>query len=139
MLINKRKNAGIKHFNDSKALNEYSNNKDDIHNNIEEHNPNQYCKMLTVFDDMIADTLNKKLNPTVTEIFTRSRKLNFLVFITKSYFAIPKNIRPNSTHYFILKNIRLNSTHYFILKISNKLELQQILFNHSTRLTLKTL
>ena len=41
MLINKRKNAGIKHFNDSKALNEYSNNKDDIHNNIEERNTNQ--------------------------------------------------------------------------------------------------
>ena len=95
--------------------------------------------MLTVFDDMIADTLNKKLNPIVTDIFIRGRKLNFLVFITKSYFAIPKNIRLNSTHYFILKNIRLNSTHYFILKIPNKLELQQILFNHSTRLILKTL
>ena len=95
--------------------------------------------MLTVFDDMIADPLNKKLNPIVTEIFIRGRKLNFLVFITKSYFAIPKNIRLNSTHYFILKNIRLNSTHYFILKIPNKLELQQILFNHSTRLILKTL
>ena len=48
--------------------------------------------MLTVFDDMIADTLNKKLNPIVTDIFIRGRKLNFLVFITKSYFAIPKNM-----------------------------------------------
>ena len=47
--------------------------------------------MLTVFDDMIADTLNKKLNPIVTEIFIRGRKLNFLVFITKSYF--PSNQR----------------------------------------------
>ena len=43
---------------------------------------------------MIADTLNnKKLNPIVTELFIRSRKINiFLVFITQSYFAVPKNI-----------------------------------------------
>ena len=43
---------------------------------------------------MIADMLNnKKLNPIVTELFIRSRKINiFLVFITQSYFAVPKNI-----------------------------------------------
>ena len=61
-------------------------------------------KILFVFDDMIADTLsNKTLNPIVTELFIRVRKLSIsLVFITQSYFAIPKNIRPNSTHYFIM-------------------------------------
>ena len=61
---------------------------------------------------MIADMLrNKKLNPTVTELFIRSRMLNIsLVFITQSYFA----------------------THYFIMKISNERELQQIAFNHSS-------
>ena len=95
--------------------------------------------MLTVFDDMIADTLNKKLNPIVTEIFIRGRKLTFLFLLQNLILLYQKNIRLNSTHYFILKNIRLNSTHYFILKIPNKLELQQILFNHSTRLILKTL
>ena len=62
----------------------------------------------------------KKLNPIVTELFIRGRKLNIsLVFITQSYFAVPKNIR-------------LNSTHYFVMKIPNKRELQQIAFNHSS-------
>ena len=54
---------------------------------------------------MIADMLsNKKLNPIVTELFIRGRKLNIsLVFITQSYFTIPKTIRLNSTHYFAMK------------------------------------
>ena len=57
------------------------------------------------FDEMIFDLLsNKKLNPIVTELLIRARKLNIsLVFIAKSYFAVPKNIRLNSTHYFIMK------------------------------------
>ena len=63
-------------------------------------------KILIVFDDMIDDMLcNKKLNPIVTELFVRGRNLNiFLVFIAGSYFAVPKNIRLSSTHYFIMKN-----------------------------------
>ena len=54
---------------------------------------------------MIADILsNKKLNPIVTELFIRGRKLTlYLDFITESYFAVPKNIRLNSVHYFIMK------------------------------------
>ena len=54
---------------------------------------------------MIADMLsNKKLNPIVTELFIRGRKLTlYLDFITESYFAVPKNIRLNSVHYFIMK------------------------------------
>ena len=54
---------------------------------------------------MIAVMLsNKKLNPIVTELFIRERKLNIsLVFITQSYFAVPKNIRLMSTHYFVMK------------------------------------
>ena len=93
----------------------------DIYKSVEEYNPNKEQKILIVFDDMIADMLsNKKLNPIVTELFIRGRKLNIsLVFITQSYFAVPKNIR-------------LNSTHYFVMKIPNKRELQQIAFNHSS-------
>ena len=55
---------------------------------------------------MIADMLsNKRLSPIITELFIRGRKMNiFLVFITESYFAVPKNIRLNSTHYFVMKN-----------------------------------
>ena len=73
--------------------------------NIEEYNPNNKRKISIVFDDLIADMLtNKKLNPIVTELFIRGRELNIsLVFITQSYFAVPINIRLNSTHYFIMK------------------------------------
>ena len=47
---------------------------------------------------------NKKLNPIVTELFIRGRKVNIpLAFITQSFFAIPKDIRLNSTHCFIMK------------------------------------
>ena len=46
---------------------------------------------------MIPDMLsNKKLNPVVTELFIRRRKLKIsFILITQSYFAVPKNIRPN--------------------------------------------
>ena len=75
---------------------------------------------MIVFDNTIADILvNKKFYPTVTELFIRERKLNIsLAFITQFYFADAKNVT-------------LNSINYFIMKISNKRELQQIVFNHS--------
>ena len=68
-----------------------------IYKNIEEYSLNMKQKILIVFDTMIADMLsNKKLNPIVTELFIRGGKLNIsLVFITQSYFAVPKNIRLN--------------------------------------------
>ena len=77
----------------------------DIYKNIEDYNPNKKQKILIVFDDMIAHMLsNKKLNAIVTELYVRGRKLNTsIVFITQSYFAVPKNVRLNSMHYFILK------------------------------------
>ena len=108
-------------MNDSKAFIEFSNEMNDIYKNIEEYNSNKRGKILIVFDDMIADMLsNKKLNPKVTELLIRGRKLNIsLVFITQFYFVVSKTIR-------------LNSTHYFVMKISNKRELQQIAFIHSS-------
>ena len=65
---------------------------EDIYTNIEEYNPNKKRKILIVFDDIIADILsNEKLNPIVTELFIRGRNLNIsLVFITQSYFTVPK-------------------------------------------------
>ena len=68
---------------------------------------------------MIVDMLNnKKLNPKVTEFFIRGRELNIsVIFISQSYFVVPKNIR-------------INSAYYVIMKISNKEEPQQIAFNH---------
>ena len=47
---------------------------------------------------------SKKLNPIVTELFIRGKKLIIsLVFVTQSYFAMPKDIRLNCTYYFIMK------------------------------------
>ena len=52
---------------------------DDVYKNIEEYNPNKKRKILIVFDDMIADMVcNKKLNPIVTQLVIRGRKLNIL-------------------------------------------------------------
>ena len=79
---------------------------DDIYKNIEEYNPNKKRKTLIFFDDMIADMLsNKKINPIITELFIRGRKLNIsLAFITQSYFAVPKNI-PNKQEHLIIHQI----------------------------------
>ena len=95
-LINKQ-DTGLKHFNAFKLFIKYSNDMDNIYKNIEEYNPNNKRKELIDFDDTIADMVtNKKLNPIVTELFIRGRKLNiYLDFITKSYFTVPKNIRLN--------------------------------------------
>ena len=83
---------------------------EDIYKNIEEYNPTKKRKISIVFDDMITNMLsNKKPNAIVTELYVRVRKLNIsIVFITQSYFAVPKNIRLNSTHYFIMKIPKTN-------------------------------
>ena len=48
---------------------------------------------------------NKKLSPKVTELLLRGRKINIsLVFISQSYFKVPKTIRLNVTHYFFNEN-----------------------------------
>ena len=84
-------------------------------------NPDKENKILIVFGDMIADMIqNNRLNSIVTELFIRGRKLNIsLVFITQSYFKVPKDVR-------------LNTTHFFITKILSKIELQQLAINHSS-------
>ena len=47
---------------------------------------------------------NNKLNPIVTELFIRGRKLDIsIVFITQSYFKVPKDVRLNSRHFLIMK------------------------------------
>ena len=124
-LINKRENVGINHFNDPKAFIEYSNDMHDVYKNIDDYNPDKENKILIVFDDMIADMIhNKKLNSIVTELFIRGRKLNIsLVFITQSYFKVPKDVR-------------LNTNHFFIAKIPNKKELSTIA-NHSSDINTK--
>ena len=94
-LINKTESIRLKHFNDPKAFIEYSNDMHDVYKNISDYNPDKENKILTVFDDLIADMINnKKLNSIITELFIRSRKLNISpVFITQSYFKVPKDVR----------------------------------------------
>ena len=89
-LITKREKVGLNHFNDRKAFMEYPNAMQDVYKNIEDYNPIKKRKILIVFDDMIADVINnKRLNPVVTEVFIRGRKLNIsIVFITQSYFIL---------------------------------------------------
>ena len=63
---------------------------------------------------------NKKLNPIVTELFIRGRMLTIsLVFITQSYFTVPKDIGLNSKHYFIMihTNENFNKLHLIIHQI----------------------
>ena len=120
MLINKRESTVLKLLSDSKAFIEYLLDMDGIYKNIVEYNLNKEQKTLVVFDDMTAYMLsNKHLQPIVTELFIRGRKLKFLLFCYTNIFCCTK------------KN-RLNSTHYFIIKIPNKQELQQMGFNHSS-------
>ena len=78
---------------------------DDAYKNINYYNSNKKNKILAVFDDMMADMIhNKKLNSIVTELFVRGRKLNIsLIFITQSYFKVPKDVKLNTTHFFISK------------------------------------
>ena len=111
-MIKRHVDAGIKHLNDSVAFIECFNTINDVYENIDDYNPSRKRKVLIVFDDMIADIMtNKKFQAIIKELFIRCRKLNIsLVFITQSYFSVPKDVR-------------LNSTHYLIMKINNRKEL----------------
>ena len=74
-LINNRKNAGIKHFNDSAVFIEYSNDMDDVLTNIDDYNKKRKWKVLIVFDDMIAGIMSsKKCKAIFKELFIRCRK-----------------------------------------------------------------
>ena len=125
-LIKSRENAGITHLNDLKAFIECSNTMDDVYENSDHYIPNRRRQILIAFDDMIADIMtNKKFQSIIKELFIRCRKINIsLVFITQSYFSVPKDVR-------------LNTTHYFIMKINNKRELQNIAINHSADIDYK--
>ena len=87
----------------------------DLLDNINNYYNNRDKKLLIVFDDMIADIMrSEKFKAVIKELFIRCRKLNIsIVFITQSYFRIPKDAK-------------LNSTHYILIKIGNKKELKSI-------------
>ena len=84
---------------------------------------NRKRKTLMIFDNMIADIMtNKKFQAVTKQLFIRCRKLN--IFITQSYFSVPKDVR-------------LNSTHYLIMKINNRKNLQKIAINHCANIGCK--
>ena len=91
---------------------------DDVYEKIDDYNLSRKRKILIVFDDKITDIMsNNKFQAIIKELFIRRRKFNIsLVFITQSYFSVPKDVR-------------LNSTHYLIMKINNRKELQNIAIN----------
>ena len=121
-MIKKRENVGVKHCNDLNEFIECSNTVNDIYENIDGYNP----KILILFDDMITDIMANTFQAIIKELFIRYSKLNsLLVFITQSYFSVPKDVR-------------LNLTHYLIKKVNNK-ELQNIAINHSADMDYKDL
>ena len=91
-LTKKREKNGVDNLKNLKDLIKWSNNMLDFYKNIEEYNPDRECNTLIVFDDTIADMNSNKIHhQLVTELFNRGRKLNIsIVFITKTYFAVPK-------------------------------------------------
>ena len=92
----------------------------DVYEIINDCNPIRKRKKIIVFDDMIANIMiNKRFQAIIKKLLIRCRKLNIsLVFITQSYFSVPKDVR-------------LNTSHYFIMRINNKRELQNIATDYS--------
>ena len=125
-LINKREQTGIKNLNDPHAFIEYSSDTNDVLDDINNYNKNRDKKILTIFDDMIADIMRSEtFKAIVKELFIRCRKLNIsIVFITQSHFRTPKDAR-------------LNSPHYILMKIGNKKELKSIAEENSGHLDFK--
>ena len=69
---------------------------------------------------------NKKLKLIVSDFLIKERKFNvFVVFISQSYFAVPKTIR-------------LNATHHSIMKMPNKGELQETYFKMTVSEKIRT-
>ena len=104
-LIKKREDVGIKHYNDPNAFIECSDTMDDVYEDIDGYNPSRERNILIALDDMIADIMvNEKFQAIIKELFIRYKKVNIsLVFITQSYFSVPKDVRLNATHYLIMK------------------------------------
>ena len=73
----------------------------DVYKNIEEKSLRKKCKILIVFDVMIADMINNKtLNPIITKLFLRTENEILLLFLLhNSIFKVPNDVRLNSTQF----------------------------------------
>ena len=95
---------------------EYSN---DVTNTVDVNNLNESIQNLIIFDDMVTEKNLKN----VEELFIRGRKQNAsIVFISQSYFSIPKDIR-------------LNCDYFILTRIGNKKELTEIAKDHTIEIT----
>ena len=101
MSIKKYESVDLKHFNESKAFIDYSNDVIDIFENIYEYNSKKkiakYILYLMIW--LLIYLLTKQLQPIITELFTRckKKKKKMNIALAQSYFAVQKNIRLNST------------------------------------------
>ena len=81
-LIIKREQVGIKNLNNPHAFIEYSNDMNDVLDDINNYNKNRNKKVLIIFDDMIADIIeSEKFKAIVKGLFIRCRKLNISIFL----------------------------------------------------------
>ena len=124
-LIKKREDTGTNHLNDPNPFIECSNTMDGVYENIDACNPSRK-KKFNGFVEMIAAIMaNKKFQVIIKELFISCRKVNIsLVFITQSYFSVPKDVT-------------LNSTHYLIMKTNSNRELQNIAITHPAHIDYK--
>ena len=122
MLIDKRESTSLKHLTGFKAFIEYSYDMDDIHENIEEYNPNKEQKILTVFDNMSSTKVNNETRKSIViKLLIRGRKLSTSFFLSHNLsFVVPKKYK---TKFYIIFHHGIS---YLIIEISNKQELQQI-------------
>ena len=82
---------------------------EDIYENVNKYMPYKECKVLMIFDGMIADMINNK-KLTINNNRTIPKKQE-----NKHFFCFDYTISFCST-----KKINLNSTHYLIMKIVSK-------------------
>ena len=90
LLINVREKVGIKKLKNPRAFIDYSQTIDDVYENLEDNNRTKKRKLLIVFDDMIADMeSNKKLSPIVTELFSRGRRIEHVLWRALNLLLFP--------------------------------------------------
>ena len=98
---------------------------DDIFSKIDDYNKKRKRKVLNILHDMISHVMSyKKAQQILKDLFIRCRRLNISLFLTQSYFSVPKDVR-------------LNCTHYILSKLNNRRELQNIAINHSADIDYK--
>ena len=89
---------GLENQNNSKAFIENSNNNQNVYKTLGYYNPSRKCNVIIISDEIIADLISKeKLNPVVTELLIRGRKINIsTVFITNFYYQVTKDLTAQS-------------------------------------------